>query len=309
MNYIVFDFGGTEVKAAAMDEKGNIRKRWKTKSPTGSRDAFVRIVDEIVSENSDGRDGIALSMPGKIDPVKGNVIRSGSFRFFRDTPLKNILEEKYRCPVSVNNDAKCAAMAELCQGEMQNICNGLVYVLGTAVGGGLIIDGKVAAGPHFTAGEFSNCLIDLNGGGFSLENALVHKGSTRGMLKEYQRRKKADQMADGYEFFEKILSGDEEAEAVFREFCRCTASFFFTLQMALDMERICIGGGISEQPVVISAVREELHRLFEQLNAVSGTGIKEPEIVKCRFGNDANLVGALQYLLEYKKEMKRTESF
>lgn len=298
MKYIAIDIGGTFIKAALISGEAEIIRQWKVESPTHDWDKFIQTIDACVLPNRGCADGIAISMPGKIDPGQGVAVRVGSFPFFQNTPLKKILEERYGLPVSVNNDAKCAAAAECWKGAMRNVSGGLVYVIGTAIGGGLIVDQKVVMGPHFMAGELSNCLVNMNLPGFSMDNIAAGKGGTRAMLLEYQKKAGMDQLPDGPVFFEKVAEGNVAANEVFEEFCRFTASFFFSLQMILDMQRICIGGGISAQPILIDTIRKEFHQLCQELNAVSRMGMIEPEIVRCRFGNEANLIGAVKYLMD-----------
>lgn len=241
--------------------------------------------------------GIAMSMPGRIDLDQGIVVSAGSFPFLRNMPLRPMLQARYRRSVSVNNDGKCAAIAEQWKGSMRHVQNGLVYVIGAAIGGGIIINGQVVKGPHFLAGELSNCIIDKNLPGFSRENIAARKGGAYGMLLSYRNRKGMDGVIDGKSFFDSVLSHEPEAESVFLEFCRFTASFLFSLQMALDFERIAIGGGISAQPCVISGIRAELHAMYNAINSHDCVGLFEPEVTGCQFGNDANLIGALKCLL------------
>lgn len=280
-----------------MSEEAEFLRQWSIPSEKTGLDGFLKMLDEIIVPNRENLAGIAISMPGMIDSKNGIVVAAGSFPFLRDVPLRHILEERYGIPTFIANDSRCAALAECWKGSMQNVQNGLVYVIGTAIGGGIIVNGEVVTGPHCLAGELSNCLRNLNCPGFSKDNIAAQKGGTYAMLRDYQNRIGEAQPVDGKIFFSRVSSGEQEALAVFEEFCKFTASFFFTLQMVLDCERIAIGGGISAQPVVVDGIRKELDRLYADLRQGPNAVFPIPEVVCCYFGNDANLIGVLKYFL------------
>ena len=302
MMILSIDIGGTRIKSAVMNENAQILKQSDVPSPRSSESELMQTMQEIIRTNQAGVQGIAVCMPGKIDPGRGMVLGAGSFPFLKDYPLAERLSALSGLPVSLCNDGKSAAAAELWQGSMKGIRNGLVYVIGTAIGGGIIINGEVLNGPHFLAGELSNILIDKTRRGFSLDNIAARQGGSYGMLLNYRQKTGSTDMIDGREFFRRLEAGEAAAKNVFEDFCRFTAANLLSLQTVLDLERVAIGGGISAQPAVTDGIREALRELFTDLRKVSHTGTAEPEIVRCRFGNDANLIGALWFFLNKAKE-------
>lgn len=295
MKIIALDLGGTFIKAAEMNEKAELLSQWKVKSPTKSLEDLLAALDECVLTHLEGAAGIAISMPGKIDVCRGIAHTGGAYHWIRDLEITRLLEDRYHVPVSVDNDGKCAANAEAWVGALQDVPNGLVYVIGTGIGGGIIINHQVVRGSHGAAGELSCCLTDLRAD-FGPGNFAAFSCSTHSILRQYQKKAGLTEPVDGVAFFRLVHDGHELACQIFEDFCRFTANYFFTLQTVLDVDRIAIGGGISAEPVVVERIREEVHKIF----SYEGFPLPqdEPEIVTCRFGNDANLIGAVRNFLD-----------
>ena len=116
----------------------------------------------------------------------------------------------------------------------------------------------------------------------------------RGQYKKYVGLP-LETVVTGEEFFEKVRSGDEAANAVFDKFAEYTAVGFYGIQILFDVEKIAIGGGISNAPELLPKLQESFHDLFTRMGH---TPAVEPEIVKCRYGSEANLVGALKIYMD-----------
>ncbi|MGI6230843.1 MAG: ROK family protein [Tractidigestivibacter sp.] len=289
--YVVLDIGGTFVKCATMDESASFIDRSKVPSVRSSLDGFLSCLDACIAPRLIGAEGIAVSMPGRVDTDRGVAISGGAFSFIDSLPIAQKLQERYGIPVTVANDAKCATAAELWDGALSDVNSGLVYVLGTGIGGGIAMDGHVVMGSHFAAGELSFCVGDASRP-YGVNNLIAAKLGTKGLLRTYEEA--SGEKVDGIELFRRIDAGEREAATVFDEFCDLTAKFLFDLQAILDVDRIAIGGGISAQPILISELDARLKGLYETLTEQLGTiACQAPEVVRCRYGNDANLIGAL----------------
>ncbi|MCD8327237.1 MAG: ROK family protein [Lachnospiraceae bacterium] len=298
MRICVLDIGGTFIKGAVMDENSNILERMKVASDCSGLDALLASLDEIIAPVADSVEGIAVSMPGKIDCENGIARTGGAFTFIRDLPIVSILEEKYHLPVAVENDGKAAASAENWVGALKDVKNGLVFIIGTGIGGGIIINNQVIKGSHFAAGELSLCLMNKDVDGFQASNMISMVSSTHGLLKMYQAMSGMEERVDGVEFFRRANEGEETALEALRHFARITAHYIFDLQVVLDVDRVAIGGGISEQPLLLQVLNEELDKAYDTPFPLPCV---RPELVKCQFGNDANLIGALKGLLDSGK--------
>ncbi len=303
--YLVLDFGGTYTKYALMGAEREIRERGKVSSDCGSLAGMLACVAPL-KERFEGRyEGVAVSMPGRIDTRRGIAHTGGSFTFIRDVPMQAELEKIFGAPATVANDGKCAASAEAWSGALADVEDGVVIVLGTGTGGGIVLGRRVRMGCTFGAGELSLLGADfgrLADGVPSLAENIkaVWAGqmSASGLLRLYGRQKGlpgALPGVDGVAFFEAYDRGEAEAKAAFEEFGRCAAAGIYSVQAVLDVERFAIGGGISARPEVVEKIRACVDRQFA---LVPLTPFGKPEIVPCSYGSDANLIGALAFHLE-----------
>ena len=126
-----------------------------------------------------------------------------------------------------------------------------------------------------------------------------HKGQRCGELEQKQQRaRKAlpeDAPLDGRSFFAAANAGEPEALEVLRRFCHAVAVQIYNLTVLLDVEKVAIGGGISAAEALLPAIQAELDWLFERCTVMPTV---KPELVRCRYGNDANLIGALKLFFE-----------
>ncbi len=298
MKICVLDIGGTYMKGAVMNENADILERMKTPSDCSGLDALMESLDKLITPVVDQVEGIAVSMPGTIDCVNGIAETGGAFMFVKDWPVVSVLEEKYHLPVTVENDGKAAAGAENWKGALKDVENGLVFIFGTGIGGGVILHNQVFKGSHYSAGELSVCLINHETKKPDWSNFMALRSSTKALLLDYMERTGTQDEVDGVEFFKRANAGEEAALETLRSFCRVTANYFFSLQAVLDVERIAIGGGISEQPLLLQFLNEELDQLYLPQMPLP---CRRPQLVRCRFGNDANLIGALKVFLDFRK--------
>ena len=304
--YLVFDIGGTFIKYSLMNERYNILEQGKIPSPVTNLDDLLAALEQIGRRYAGRYEGIAVSMPGRIDTQQGIAYTGGVFLFIRDVPFASLLRERLGVPVVIANDGKCAANAELLDGALANVDSGAVLVLGTGTGGGIILNRKVWMGHSFAAGEFSFLPSNFqdfytyakNQSSELISSVWGNSMSATGLLLRYAARKGLPTEAhgiDGYAFFASYDLGEPEAKDALAEFGRWAAVGIYALQSVLDLERYAIGGGISSRIEVTDAIRTALNDLFD---AATITPFSRPELVRCRYGSDANLLGALRFYQE-----------
>jgi len=293
--YLSLDLGGTYLKAAIIDEDINIIKKWKVDSSKAkSVDELLKVFDSVVEGNLDGISAIAISCPGRIDVKNGIMITAGYFDdFLCGFEIVKVLEDRYKIKVSVDNDGKCAANAELWKGTLSNVKNGLVYVIGTAIGGGIVINHSIYRGSNFAAGEFSQLIynknMDVLDGNFECDEI-----SAQALIRNYVETKGLKESINGEDFFKLVSLNDSVANEVLNKFSKKVAKSLYNLQACFDFEVIAIGGGISAQDILIQKIDDEVETLYKEHSYAS---IK-PKIVKCKFSNDANLIGAIKSMLD-----------
>lgn len=305
--YLALDMGGTFIKYALMEPQGEIAASGKVPSPLDSMEHLLEVLRGIGQQFQGAYAGVAVSMPGRIDTKRGIAHTGGMFTYIRDTPVGQLFAACLGQPVCAANDAKCAASAELWSGALQGVSNGAVVVLGTGTGGGVVLDGKVWMGTTFAAGELSVLpvrfagLAGMSKGSHDLDTDLLwaHYASATGLLHQYAIRKGVDPAGlDGLQFFAAYDAGEKEAVEALDTFGEMTAAGIYAVQSVLDLERYAIGGGISARPEVTDIIREKLGQLYD---AIFFTPFGKPEVVHCKYGNDANLLGALRFFLEQEK--------
>lgn len=294
MQILVVDIGGTFIKYACMTENMDILSRGKVKTPESGREELIETIGKIYDEVPEA-EGIAISMPGIIDSENGYCSMGGALRYNDDFYLRHSLYQ--RCPVKIvmENDAKCAAMAEAAVGSLKDVEDGFVLIFGTMIGGGFIKNHTLHRGKHFSAGEVS--YINTGRDGMpTFANVWGNRCGTSALCKIYAEKKKiAPETVDGVMVFERVNAGEAEAVECLQKFTKEIAVQLFNIQTIVDPERFAIGGGISAQPIFIEYIRKNL----EELYAKCPYHVPHAEVVSCKFQNDANLVGALQCFLAY----------
>ncbi|MBQ9662673.1 MAG: ROK family protein [Oscillospiraceae bacterium] len=295
MKILTIDIGGTYIKYARMSEEMDINSRGKRPTPQSGREALLDVLEGIYEEEP--VDGIAISLPGIIDAENGYVVMGGALRYNDDFYLRHALYQRCRTKIVLENDAKCAAMAEAAAGSLKDVPDGFVLIFGTMIGGAYIHSHRLLRGRHFSAGEVSYITTVRNG----YPDQDVVFGNRCGvprLCRKYAGRKRLDpDTVDGVRLFHDAEAGDEIALSCLNEFAHEVAVQIFNIQTLLDPDRFAIGGGISAQPLFIDAIRKNLKKLY----GVCLYDIPQAEVVACKFQNDANLYGALHCFLQDKK--------
>lgn len=294
MTILAIDFGGTQVKSALVSEEFALEKSLPTQSSPQTLDQALDVIDQIVTSVEADLSGIAISVPGTVDTDEGVIYHGGLLRFFHGFRIKDILEVKYHLPVTALNDGKAAALAELAMGHLQGVTNGAALVLGSGLGGGLIINGKLFQGSHFQAGELT-FLLPVQ---MEKVNPSLMRGTTLsavGFITRVNEVLGNADLKDGREAFKAINARNEAVYPIFEAYCRSLAITILNLQSIFDMETFVLGGGISAQPVLIEEVNRQFDKVHHEIDFI-GKIIKRPKIVACHHHNGANLIGAAYFL-------------
>ena len=204
--------------------------------------------------------------------------------------LEKILSEKCNLKVSIDNDANCAALAEVFNGSAKNIKDMMFLVCGTGIGGAIVHDGKIHSGKHLHGVEFGYMLMEENDGKFKTFSQV---GSTMAMVRKI-RKFYDDDSWTGEKIFDAAENGNEICKEAIDRFYLNLAKGIFNLQYIYDPELILLGGAISERKDFIDKINEKLDYL---INEVEDAKIR-PIIKTCTHKKDANLIGALANFLE-----------
>lgn len=302
MKVMVFDVGGTEIKYSVMDEQMNRFDAGSVPTPQDTQEHFLDTIYALYAPHKDEVDGIAMALPGFVDANTGYVSNGGALLYNTGTQVGQLVRERCGCRVTLENDGKAAAIAELQLGALKGCTNGAVFVIGTGVGGGLVINGQLVRGIHCTAGEYSYLHTNAddwrNG-----DKTVALQCSVTNLLRWYRARKNLPEDAplNGRIFFEAANAGEPEALEVLHRLCKAVDVQIYNLTVLLDLEVVAIGGGISRQPLLLRMLND----IYEQeiiighpYSEEQARSLPRPAIVPCRFHNEANQVGAL---LGYRK--------
>lgn len=304
-NYLSIDIGGTNLKYGLIDHSGKLVEHDQVSTPT-EKDEFFKAFNGIVRKYHQDIFGVAVSVPGKVDSTSGTVYFGGSLPFLHGINFKELIQSEFGpLPVGVENDGKAAALAEQWLGVLKDIPNAAAVILGTGVGGGIIVNHQLLSGSHFQAGELSFMVNDYRA---SNDDRLVGLNTSAvEMIKKIATVLELPDLKDGKAVFEKISQGNEQAVTIFKAYCRRVALLILNVQSVVDLTTYAIGGGISSQPLVITTINEEYDKMVAEMPLIQQM-LTRPEIKKAQFENSANLYGALYGLLQrlddqqYKEE-------
>lgn len=287
MNILAFDIGGTFIKYGWIKDNGDIIKASKVKTPRESLESLLDVIEKIYKESEVEVEGLTFSIPGIVDVEKGYIFNGGSLQYNNETYFASKVEERIKLPVTIENDARCAALAEIWHGKMKDIDAGIVMVLGTGVGGSLIKDGKLHKGRHLFSGEFSYMLTrDLKT--YGLAACFGEQGSIVRLVERIGHAIGKSNI-DGVEAFKYISEEDDRVLPIFQSYLKDLALQIYNLQAIYDPTLICIGGGASKQDILIDGIRSALTSLYDSI-PVKMTRAK---IQRCKYSNDSNLIGAV----------------
>lgn len=283
MNLLAFDIGGTSVKYGLVDPLGTVTGSGSFPTPP-SLDQLLRNICMVFTEL--GADAAAISSPGAVDSATGFVQGVSAVPYLHGPNIRELIANTIHAPVEIENDANCAALAELELGEAADISDCIVIVIGTGVGGTVIKNRSIHRGAHNSAGEFGLIITDGNP-----DTGDRHVWSYYSTVKTIRHAEEEAGLAAGSLTGEKLFSGASSnriyAKHVGR-FYTAAAIGTLTLQQIYDPERILIGGGISARPELIS----QINRYIDDVIGPYRSAFVKPDLRTCRFRNHANLVGA-----------------
>lgn len=297
--YLVFDIGGTFIKYSIMNEE-NIFTKGKIKTPQDSLESLIDSLDTIAKNHITEIEGIAVSMPGVIDSERGYALHGGALTYIKNTNIKELIQSRFNLPVSIENDGKSAALGEHWKGKLKNVDFGVMAVIGTGIGGGIISSGKLLKGFNYAAGEFSGLRLDQNNPKDDA-STFGYCGSAPRLVANIAKNIGEDiDSFTGEDMYEVINKGNKTAIDIFNKYCKDFSVQILNLQAILDPEIFVIGGGISANPILVERINENIDKIVENDYIYNLTKIK-PKVVRSELGNDANLYGALYSFFKQNK--------
>ncbi|WHX26265.1 ROK family protein [Virgibacillus halodenitrificans] len=296
-NVLTFDLGGTYIKYGVVNHDGAILTKDNIKTPEQLDELLVIIGDCQKNYSQYKLEGIAISAPGAVSD-HGVIYGSSAIPFIHGPNIKTLIESKTGLAVSIENDANCAALAEVWKGSAVGKNDIAVVVIGTGIGGALIKNGFIHKGTHLHGGEFGYMILDSDNLGKGM-STFSEVASTYSIIKRVAYEKNIDPtLLTGENVFLQAEKGDEICQQAIEEFYRMLAIGLYNIQYMYDPELILIGGGISFRKELISKLKEELRSITGKIEVAT----LMPAIDRCYFSANANMVGAVYDFLQKTKQ-------
>ncbi len=307
------DIGGTTVKMGLFDEKGDMLEKWEivTRKENSGENILPDIVKSIKEKNSeksietDDILGIGMGVPGPITE-DGRVLKCANLGW----GIFSVADEMSKLTgvkkVKVGNDANVAALGEQWRGGGRGFDNIVMVTLGTGVGGGIIMNGKILTGENGAAGEIGHITVNPKETltcGCGCKGCLEQYSSATGVIrlakerleasdKPSELRKFADDQIGGKEVFDAYKAGDELAAEAVDEFAAYLGMGLGNVASVVDTQAFVIGGGLSKNgPIVIELIKKQYEK-----NVMFA--LKNTEFRLAELGNDAGMYGAVRMVIQ-----------
>src|SRR5580658_7396258 len=307
--FVGVDLGGTKILAGVFDSQLTClgRSKMSTKPERGAQEVIDRIarsvrdaVDECDLDFKQLR-AVGVGAPGAIDVSSGRVIFAPNLQW-QDVPLKKILEKDLGVPVSIENDGN-SAMLGVFEAELQSKPRHVIGIfIGTGIGGGIIVDGKLYSGFNGTAGELGHMVLSVGGpkcncGNRGCFEALASRGAIfrtiHAAIKDGQKSVLTEMLGPDLtdlrsgDLRKAIRKGDSFVEKIIEDAAEYTGIAVANLINILNPQTVVLGGG------VIDALGDEMMAIIVETAEdyiLSGTN-KGVEIVASKAGDDAGIIG------------------
>jgi glucokinase len=299
------DIGGTKIAAGVVDEEGNILATVQVPTPPtpeGVVDAIAEAVRDVSGNHT--VEAVGIGAAGYVDDKRATVLFAPNIRW-RQEALKDKVEQRVGLPVVVENDANAAAWGEYRFGAGVGHDDVICVTLGTGLGGGIIIGGKLHRGRFGVAGEFGHVRMVPDGllCGCGNQGCWEQYASGRALVRYAKQRAVAQpenaqlllslgdgtpEGIEGRHISEAARGGDKVAADSFRELARWAGAGLADLASLFDPSAFIVGGGVSDEgELVLEPIRKSFRRWL-----VGGRYRPHARVVAAQLGGKAGLVGA-----------------
>lgn len=310
MYRIGVDLGGTNIAVGVISEDLKIigRGKVKTNCPRPAEEIFddiavaVNMAIEDAGISKDDVLSVGIGTPGTVNKATGYIEFANNLNFTQ-VPAKKMLEERIGKTVYLDNDANCAALGEAVAGCGKGAKDFVAVTLGTGVGSGIIINGKIINGSNFAAGEMGHMVICVDGEqctcgrrgcweSYASATALIRQ--TKDAMKHnhdsvmWQLVDDNIDAVSGKTAFDAMRKNDKAGKDVVDKYIYYVATGIINIINALQPEFICVGGGIAnEKETLLEPLRKHINR-----ERYSHYAQKQTKILAAELGNDAGIFGA-----------------
>ncbi|MQS76869.1 ROK family protein [Lactobacillus halodurans] len=275
----LIDIGGTSIKFGVLVNE-ELKRMDSIKTPENLEDFYKELTTKVNEmKNNYPIAGVGISSPDAVNKKTGIVEGISAISYIHNFKIQPELSKRFDLPVSMENDANCAALAEVKYGAGKNVNNLLFLIIGTGVGGSFIVNRKIIHGAHLFGGEFG---FTLN----SEDKTLSELGTSVGVANRYNEQ--SDTNYTGKEVFDLAKKGDKLAQKEVQIMYHALAKGIYNLQYSFDPELIVLGGAVSNNPDLLPGVKNEIEKIRKTVEIAPFS----PKVVLCKYTNESNLLGA-----------------
>ncbi len=300
---IGIDIGGTKISAGVVDSSGNLIDSSKCSTPAEGGKELISSVVNLVKELNKKHEirGIGISIAALISSDYGTIVGAPNIANLSKLNFVNEIKEEFKLPIIVENDANAAIWAEFKFGNAKGLNPVMFFIIGTGVGGGLVIDGKLFKGANGIGAEFGHMCVVPNGllCGCGAKGCIEQYASGGALIRYANEALLAnpDKSKELLGFGEGKLSGtaltkaakagNELALSAFNKQADWLGLACASYSLILDPQAIIIGGGVVDAgELFLAPVREAVRKYMPFAESHV-----PPKIIAAKFGNDAGLVG------------------
>lgn len=285
MDLAAIDIGGTSIKFATWKNQQLVDEH-AVKTPKTLAEFYQVLTEEVNKIKQDTKiSGVAISSPGAVNQQTGIIGGTSALPYIHNFEIVSELEKRFDLPIAIENDANSAALGELAAGSGKGCSSMAFFIIGTGIGGALIIDQKIWHGANLYGGEFGYMIVD--------GQQLSALASPVQLAKRYNER--THQNLTGKEVFELADQGDQIASEERHTLIHSLSVAIFNIQHAFDPEKIVLGGGISNNPKLLHLLNEEIGKIRASLKNMITV---KPDLSLCKLRSEANLRGAVENFLQ-----------
>jgi len=305
--YIGIDLGGTNIAAGLVNDAGEILYKDKVKTnPDRHYSEIVRDMAELSKEvahsggvSLDKIKWVGVGSPGTCDCERGVLIFTNNINFY-NTPMKEEFVKHFDLPFYLENDANCAALGEALLGGGRGTKNSVTITIGTGIGSGIIIDGKIMTGFNHAGGELGHTIIVADGEKCSCGNNGCWEAyaSATALIRQTKAAMERDKSSLMWELarvketsartaFEAAHAGDAAAAHVVEKYIYYLSVGILNVVNIFQPEKLLIGGGVSGEGEYIL---EPIRKFIKERDYYKGEN--KAKIEKAQLGNDAGIIGA-----------------
>jgi len=289
--YIAIDIGGSKIFAMRADASGKIQKKIiiPTEASKGSRKVIANLCSAVNQVKSPTSKSVGIAWAGLVNSKKGIISKAPNIPGFINYPIKKELEKKLGLPVFIENDARLFALGEANFMAKKRYKNLLGIIIGTGIGSGMIIDGKMFTGHDGFAGEIGHAI-------FHKENGLeIEDTFCASALKNYLEQNGYSRVIE--EARDKWLKKDKKARVVLNKYLDTFSMWISNLILAFNPEIIVLGGGVGTQifPSFIPYITIQVKKLLRS------RGFKHTVKIQSSTLENAGALGALTLAINETK--------